>query len=205
MPRNDCVYCDFENASHPSGNYCEFFHQPITSHLDGTKTAAQRNQDNCAGFRLTPKMAEDWRKEYGESSFDDASDNPSAGVHSGNSTNSGTDLHSDENPFSRYINGIGFGILIILQVISAPVWLLAIVRHPILVIAKLFRVVVSAILTVAMAYAAITWDILMLAIYVVSFGFFRTESIVAIGYTLELYRWITGGGDSAFEYFWDLD
>ena len=55
-----------------------------------------------------------------------------------------------------------------------------------------------------MVYAILTWDLAMLALFIVSFGFVRTEKIIIIGYTAELYKWITFGGDSP-DGFWDLE
>jgi hypothetical protein len=114
------------------------------------------------------------------------------------STNSSS-YSSRNNPFSRFFKGIGFGILIALQILTSPIWLFAFIPHPILVSIKVFRVLISATLTFLMVYPFIIWDILMLAVFLISFTFIRTEKLVVLGYTKELYGWITQD-----EGFWNL-
>lgn len=108
--------------------------------------------------------------------------------------------YSEPNPFEKIFSGIGFGILIILQVIALPVLILTFLPHPILSIAKAVRVIISAIVLFFMGMIAILFDPLMLIIWIVSFGFINTSKLVVIGYAENLYEWITNYGD-----FWDLD
>lgn len=114
--------------------------------------------------------------------------------------NTSSSSYSEPNPFEKIFSGIGFGILIILQVIALPVLILTFLPHPILSIAKAVRVIISATLLFFMGIAAIFIDPVMLIIWVVSFGFINTSKLVLIGYTENLYKWITNYGD-----FLDLD
>lgn len=107
---------------------------------------------------------------------------------------------SEPNPLERIISGIGYSILIILQVIALPVLILTFFVHPILSVGKAIRVIISAVLLYFMVIIAVFVDVFMLAIWIVSFGFVKTSKIIIIGYTEELYDWITNHGD-----FFDLE
>lgn len=115
-------------------------------------------------------------------------------------SNRSSNSRSFPNPLERIISGIGYGFLIIFQVIALPVLLLTFLRHPILSVAKAIRVVISAIALGLMIAIAIYFDPLMLIIWIISFGFIKTSKLVVIGYTESLYEWITSYGG-----FWDLD
>lgn len=116
------------------------------------------------------------------------------------SSSSSHTSYSESNPLKKILSGIGYGLLIILQILALPILIITFLRHPILSVGKAIRVIISAILLYFMAIVAVFIDPIMLIIWAVSFSFINTSKLVIIGYTENLYKWITSYGG-----FWDLD
>ena len=128
------------------------------------------------------------------------SNNSNSSISSSNYSSSTTSYHSQTNPFERMGSGVQFGFLIVLQVLALPILLITFLRHPILSIGKAIRVIISALILYPMVLIAPITDSIILALWIISFGFINLSKMVVIGYSESLYNWITNDGE-----FWDLE
>lgn len=99
--------------------------------------------------------------------------------------------YSSNNPVDRVFTGIGFGIGILFQFMFSPLLILTFLFHPILSTAKALKIAMAITLIPIIIALSVLIDPVMLVLWAISLGFIRTYKLVIIGYTEELYRWIT--------------